>query len=178
MRQRIVLALLLIAWLIPAYASRPDIYFTAHGDIRDRNITNNFARSHVVGFGLEFRHKRNRGGEPYYGFTISQIRSDIQISEYGDPYTMYPVYGYVGYALNLPLTPFVEYGVDMVDVMFSDTSDGSGEFVDTYVAIGGMVQLKRIGFVKGYWKRTYIRPYLAAPVELFMVGGSVGFHFD
>ena len=169
--------LMLLIGSFSASAREMDMFFTAHAEIKDKNITVDFARSNAAGFGVEFRYPTRRS-EPYYGFAVSQITSDTQISEYGNPYIMYPVYGYAGYALDLPITPFVEYGIDLVDVMFADTADGERNTVDTYFAIGGMVTLKDIGFVKGYWKRISIRPYLAAPVELFVIGGSLGIQFE
>ncbi len=159
------------------YAEDGNFFMTGFVESHNADDFTATATGNVRGFGIEIRATRAKKLLPYVGVTISEITSDTIISEVGDPYIMTPAYAYAGLALKAPISPFAEFGTDIMDAFWSDGSDGEENYVDAYVAFGATLNLGNAAFIKYYYKKYWIRPYLQPNVTLSVIGTMAGVRF-
>lgn len=86
------------------------------------------------------------------GVSANRISSDKPL-EMQNQTTIYPVYAFARVALRLPISPYIEFGVDVGDYLLSESSNessksrgeeqGSQFDIDTYGAIGIKTSLRR-----------------------------------
>jgi len=161
---------------LPAYAEKGNFYLTGFTEANNAADFTATATSTVRGFGMEIHVKKSKL-VPYFGASFVEVKSNTIISEVGDAYTMVTAYGYAGLTIDLPITPFGELGSDLLDAAWSDGSDGEKNYIDSYFSFGAYVKLGNFAFVKAYYKKTWIRPYLQPNVTLSTIGTMVGISF-
>lgn len=130
------------------------------------------------------------------GFSTNRI-STAQPLEMQNPTTLYPVYAFASIAFRMPVSPYLEFGVDVGNYLFDENSGDSSRRqggdetlklnrMDTYGAIGVKTSLRRTPidfslYLKGY-TLTYSGAYANDETQnhgtfLTMGGANVIFNF-
>jgi hypothetical protein len=115
------------------------------------------------------------------GISINKISSDKSL-ESNNRNSIYPVYGFANISLNTPITPFIEFGIDLGDFFFDKINEGDALETDIYYSAG--IKFK---FHKQLYLTIYAKAYelyfneiddiTIQNVTIDMKGASLAFYF-
>lgn len=155
---------------------REGSYIAALVEINDPNGRFISGRLHTAGASMEEYTDHGRM-VVYYGASMLRMDASIMISEYGNPYTMYPMYGYTGFMPDWKIAPFAEVGLDLIDVFLDNGSEGDSvavdSTVDAYIAGGVKIELTESVMVSAYMRQYHIRPYILPSSRFNVLGAAL-----
>ncbi len=117
-----------------------------------------------------------------YGISLNVIESTIPLERY-DRNEIYPVYLFSNIAIDYPVSPFFEFGVDLGDLIWDKLTDGDASDVDIYYSYGLMLTIEQSVSISFYHK-TYdlyfneIYDTTLQNVNLDLTGVSLSYYFD
>jgi len=71
----------------------------------------------------------------YGGFSFNTLKSNLAL-EKENRQRIYPIYGFAGLTLNYPVSPFIEFGLDLGDAIEDKITEGDIWDIDIYYAAG------------------------------------------
>ena len=118
-------------------------YFRIHHEINDF-----YDKSTGIAFTI-----KNKTYNAETGISINKISSD-QPLENSNRHTIYPVYIFSNIHMNTLITPFLEIGIDMGDLLFDKMNEGDAFDTDIYYSAGIKLQ-----FSKQFYLTIYAKSY-------------------
>jgi len=124
---------------------------------------------------------RDRRTSTETGISISEITSDKSL-ERANRHNIYPVYAFASIFLDAPISPFLELGVDLGDLLIDKLDEGHALDTDIYYSAGLKIKFNKQFYLTVYAK-TYelyfneINDITIQNTTLDMKGISMGFYF-
>jgi len=151
--------------------SNPYSYFKIHHELND-------FEDKTTGVAFTIKHKTHNAET---GISLNKISSD-QPLENSNRYTIYPVYIFSNIHMNTPITPFLELGIDMGDLLFDKVDEGETFDTDIYYSAGIKIYFSKQFYLTIYAK-TYelyfneINDITIQNTTIDMKGASMAFYF-
>ncbi len=117
-----------------------------------------------------------------YGISLNVIESTIPLERYNRN-EIYPVYLFSNIAIDYPVSPFLEFGIDLGDFIWDKLTDGDASDVDLYYSYGLTLTIEKsvsISFYHKTYDLYFNEIYDAAfqNVTLDLTGVSLSYYFD
>jgi|GEM_PF-6162915 len=110
----------------------------------------------IRGSGISINFKSwNRNSLPiiYGGFSISTLKANVPLENDARD-QIYPIYGFIGSSLNYPISPFIELGLDIGDIIEDKSREGDIFEVDIYYSMGVTITFDK-AFDISFYHKTY-----------------------
>ena len=128
--------------------------FNAHsGQSTTVRLNNEIRDAHrSSGIAVTFKEWKNESSAVMsYGISANTLKSNLDLESSGRN-RIYPVYMFIGASLNYPISPFIELGADLGDLIADKAFEGDGTDVDAYYSLGMTFTYKKKIDVSLYYK--------------------------
>ncbi|MDH5178037.1 MAG: hypothetical protein OEZ39_19075 [Gammaproteobacteria bacterium] len=173
--RRISLIFVMLLCCTPIYAANlPYIYYFSES--RTTDPVTDVGTTTVTGVGMEWYGQQPKG-QLFAGVSGGVMESDQTVSSFGDPKLAYPLFAYGGVGFNSHITPFIEFGVDLLTAIFHDTVENEeAPNYDHFFSGGIMIRNKHL-LIKIYARQYSMSLLLLPPTDVYVVGASLGLRF-
>ena len=87
----------------------------------------------------------------YGGFSLNTLKANVPLKS-NTRDEIYPAYGFIGSSLNFPVSPFIELGMDIGDLIDDKLSEGDLLEVDIYYSMGATITFEKAFDISLYHK--------------------------